>query len=165
MKDFQKFWKMAESEGAGGDGLGESHILQLAKRAREDETAELRQEVAVLKGQLAVAQVYQERDRLLIQVKTLGEQVLDVTAKLRAQEPLLRAKWMAELEDRDADLKGRINRVYGDTMRQLDEVMKTKRSRLTDYDVDDLKHVLREGEERVRLLLLERPTGPKLNNK
>lgn len=151
---------MAESEGA-----GESHILQLAKRAREDETAELRQEVAVLKGQLAVAQVYQERDRLLIQVKTLGEQVLDVTAKLRAQEPLLRAKWMAELEDRDADLKGRINRVYGDTMRQLDEVMKTKRSRLTDYDVDDLKHVLREGEERVRLLLLERPTGPKLNNK
>lgn len=160
MKDFQKFWKMAESEGA-----GESHILQLAKRAREDETAELRQEVAVLKGQMAVAQVYQERDRLLIQVKTLGEQVLDVTAKLRAQEPLLRAKWMAELEDRDADLKGRINRVYGDTMRQLDEVMKTKRSRLTDYDVDDLKHVLREGEERVRLLLLERPTGPKLNNK
>ena len=110
-------------------------------------------QLAHLRGQLEMAGVVKERDDLRSKVKTLGEQVMELHGRLKAQEPLLRQRLEREISARHRLLEEDIDRAFADGMRELDQQMYAKRARLQPYDSDDLQRVIRNCAERFRSLL------------
>lgn len=110
-------------------------------------------QLAYLRGQLDMVTIFVERDDLRTKVKTLGEQVMELHGRLKAQEPLLRERLERELAAKYRLIVDEIDRIYADSVRELDQEMYAKRARMEAHDADDLQRVIRNCAERFRLLL------------
>ena len=149
---------MGEPEGAppeDGDDpyISEALLLSMLPPAPPPPPPSKSENVAFLQGQLAMVSVFQERDDLRAKVKTLSEQNVELHARLKTQEPVLRERLEREVRERYRLLAEEIDRCHADGLRELDTEMYSKRPRLETHDSDDLQRVVRNYAERMRILL------------
>lgn len=148
---------MSEPEGeddAAANYVSEQHLLSLLPPAPSgggEEPPEV--QLAYLRGQLDMVAVYRERDDLREKVRTLSAQNMELHGRLKAQYPLVREEVEREVGQKYRITEEEVDGAAADTLRELDQYMYSKRGCVLPHISDDLQRVVRNGNERMRVIL------------
>lgn len=136
-------------EGPGPEVVSEAAILAMARTALPDPAVI----IAQLKAQVDMMHIFFDNRGLTEKVARQEGEITDLKAQLRAQEPRLREQLEKEVQERYRITAEEADRVYADTMRELDQVIQRKRPRIEQSDNDALHFVVMNAAERTRILL------------
>lgn len=136
-------------EGPGPEVVSEAALLAMARTALPDPAVI----IAQLKAQVDMMHIFFDNRGLTEKVARQEGEITDLKAQLRAQEPRLREQLEKEVQERYRITAEEADRVYADTMRELDQVIQRKRPRIEQSDNDALHFVVMNAAERTRILL------------
>lgn len=136
-------------EGPGPEVISEAALLAMARTALPDPAVI----IAQLKAQVDMMHIFFDNRGLTEKVARQEGEITDLKAQLRAQEPRLREQLEKEVQERYRITAEEADRVYADTMRELDQVIQRKRPRIEQSDNDALHFVVMNAAERTRILL------------
>lgn len=131
----------------GSEYISEAHLLAVAA-ATKPKTPDPAVEIAHCKGQNAMLHTFLENGTLKEKVARQEREITDLKAQVWTRDRLEKEAQNCYYPTADD-----VDRIFADTMRELDQESQRKRPRVDRTDIDDFQRVVRNCAERTRCLL------------